>query len=158
MSKIELKEKIAAIDLNARDLWDEMDDTNRKTLKQEFFILNRYISNVQGRNKDIKEHFVLAVNELYNKHYFLLQNHPKLLWLLLCMCSYNAETVFYHEWIGFKKTQSKEDSKKIKFLEEIYPNMKEDEIELLAKINSISNLKELAKKHGYDDKRIKAMF
>ena len=85
--KIELKEKLAAVDMNFRTLWDEMDADQRKALKNEYFILNRYISNVQSSKREVQEHFVLTVNEYFNKNWNILQKHPKLLWLLLCMCS-----------------------------------------------------------------------
>ena len=68
--KIELKEKMAAVDMGARSMWDEMDDTQRKSLKQEFFILNRYISNVKGQTRDTQENFVLTVNEYFNKYWY----------------------------------------------------------------------------------------
>ncbi len=73
MAKIELREKLAAVDLGAKELWDEMDDDQRKSLKQELFILNRYISNVKGQSRDKQEHFVLAVNEYFNKNWNVLQ-------------------------------------------------------------------------------------
>ena len=60
--KIELKEKLAAVDLNVKNLWDDMNDEQRKALKSEFFILNRYVSNVKSSNRDVKEHYVLSVN------------------------------------------------------------------------------------------------
>jgi len=148
--KIQLKEKIAAVDQNIRELWDALDDENRKALKNEFFILNRYISNVKVNKKNIQEHFVLTVNEYFNKHWNSLQKHPKLLWLLLCMCNYDGDTVFYHEWLGNKK-KTASNNKKIKFLSEIYPNMKTDELELLACISSDKDLKDLALRHGIDD-------
>ena len=37
--KIELKEKIAFVDMNVRAAWDEMTPTQQKSLKSEFFIL-----------------------------------------------------------------------------------------------------------------------
>ena len=39
--KVELKEKILAVDQNVRELWDAMDAEQQKSLKSEFFILNR---------------------------------------------------------------------------------------------------------------------
>ena len=89
--KIELKEKLSAVDQNIRELWDAMDIDQQKSLKSEFFILNRYVSSAAGQKRDIQEHFVLTVNEYFNKNWNLLQKHPKLMWLLLCMCSYNGE-------------------------------------------------------------------
>ena len=55
------------LDLNLKNLWDEINDDQRKNLKQEFFILNRYISNVSSNKRDLQEHFVLTVNEYFNK-------------------------------------------------------------------------------------------
>ena len=151
--KVELKEKLTAVDQNVRELWDAMDAEQQKSLKQEFFILNRYISNVQGQKQEIQEHFVLTVNEYFNKNWNLLQKHPKLLWLLLCMCSYNGKTVFFHQWLGNKK-KTGNGNKKVKFLEEIYPNRKRDEIEMLAELTTDKDIKDLARKYGMDEATI----
>jgi len=151
--KIELKEKIAFVDLNVRAAWDEMTEEQRKALKNEFYILNRYISSAQDQKREIQEHFVLTVNEYFNKNWFELQkNHPKLMWLLLCMCSYNGEKTFFHNWQGHKKKDSS--SKKIKFLEEIYPDKKLDELEVLATINTDKEIKNLARSFGMDEATI----
>jgi hypothetical protein len=148
--KVELKEKLAAVDQNVRELWDAMDADQQKALKSEFFILNRYVSNVQGQKREIQEHFVLTVNEFFNKNWSTLQKHPKLLWQLLCMCSYNGNTVFFHQWLGNKK-KSGNGGKKVKFLEEIYPTRKIDELELLAELSTDKDLKELGRKYGMDE-------
>jgi hypothetical protein len=150
--KIELKEKILAVDTNVRELWDAMDEVQQKSLKQEYFILNRYISNVKTSNTQTQEHFVLTVNEYFNKGWNLLQKHPKLLWLLLCMCSYDNKTSFYHEWIGNKKRTT--NNKKLKFLLEIYPNKKEDEVELMTMLVTDKEIKELARQYGMDESAI----
>lgn len=154
--KIELKDKLAAVDLGAKNLWNDIDDDQRKNLKQEFFILNRYISNVKGQSREIQEHFVLTVNEYFNKHWNTLQKHPKLLWQLLCMCSHESRKIFFHEWIGFKK--KKGDSKRIKFLEEKFPHLKEDELELLVEMTELSDLKQLAEDYGYSKQEIAKLF
>jgi len=147
--KIELKEKIQAVDQNVKELWDAMDVDQQKSLKSELFILNRYISNVKSSDPEIQQHFVLTVNEYFNKNWNDLQKHPKLLWMLLCMCSYNGNT-FFHEWIGNKK-KSGTGGKKLKFLEEIYPNRKRDELELMAQLATDKDMKELARKYGMDE-------
>jgi hypothetical protein len=155
--KIELKEKITAVDQNIRELWDALDADQQKALKNELFILNRYISSAKTNNKEAQQHYILTVNEYYNKHWFELQKHPKLLWLLLCMCSYDGSTTFFHEWIGNKKSGTNPNNKKAKFLEQFYPHLKNDELELLAKITTDKELKELARNHGYDDATIAKM-
>lgn len=154
--KIELKEKLAAVDMGATTMWDEMDADQQKSLKQEFFILNRYVSNVKGQTRETQEHFVLTVNEFFNKYWFDLQKHPKLMWHLLCMCSHESKKIFYHEWIGYKK--KKGDNKRIKFLEEKYPHLKDDEIQLLAEMSTLAELKELADGYGYTKQEIAKLF
>ncbi len=153
--KIELKDKLAAVDLGAKSLWDEMDDANRKALKSELFILNRYISNVKGQPRHVQEHFVLTVNEYFNKHWNTLQKHPKLLWQLLCLCSHESRKIFFHEWIGFKK--KKGESKRAKFLATIYPTRKLDDLETLAELMSNKDFKDLAVQHGYEEKEIEKL-
>lgn len=147
--KIELKEKLAAVDQNIKELWDAMDTDQQKSLKAEYFILNRYISNVQGQKREIQEHFVLTVNEYFNKNWNNLQKHPKLMWQLLCMCNYNNQ-VFFHQWLGNKK-KTGTGGKKLKFLAEIFPNRKMDELELLADMSTDKEVKDLGRKHGMDE-------
>jgi hypothetical protein len=147
--KIELKEKLAAVDQNIKELWDAMDADQQKSLKAEYFILNRYISNVQGQKREIQEHFVLTVNEYFNKNWNNLQKHPKLMWQLLCMCNYNNQ-VFFHQWLGNKK-KTGTGGKKLKFLAEIFPNRKMDELELLADMSTDKEVKDLGRKHGMDE-------
>ena len=72
------------------------------------------------------------------------------------MCSHDSKNIFFHEWIGFKK--KKGDTKATKFLLEIYPNRKQDEIEMLAQMTTTKELKALAREHGYEDKDIDKMF
>lgn len=150
--KIELKEKLAAVDMGAKTMWAEISDDQRKALKNEFYILNRYVSNVKGKSRDIQEHFVLTVNEYFNKHWNTLQKHPNLMWQLLCMCSHESKQIFYHEWIGFKK--KKGEGKVSKFLGEIYPIQKTDELELLATLLTKKEVRYLAEQYGYAEKDI----
>ena len=152
--KVELKEKIQAVDQNIRELWDALDEDNQKLLRKEFFILNRYISSVKSRSREEQEHYVITVNEYYNKNWNTLQAHPKLLWMLLCLCSYNGEKTFYHEWIGLKI----EKNKKVQLLELLYPQRKRDELILLSKINTDTDLRKLARQHGLDKSEIDKYF
>lgn len=155
--KVPLKEVLAAVDMNAKSLWDEIDDNQRKALKSEFFILNRYISNAKINNRDTQEHFVLTVNEYFNKHWNVLQKHPKLLWQLLCMCSYESQKIFYHEWIGYKR-KAGNNNKKIKYISQIYPNMKLKEVEMLAELMTDKELKKHAEQSGMAANEVAKLF
>ena len=151
--KIELKDKLAAVDLGAKSLWDELDATQQKALKSELFILNRYISNAANQKREIQEHFVLAVNEYFNKHWNTLQKHPKLLWQLLCMCSHESRKTQFHEWIPLKR----EKNKKEEFLAELFPNMKRADIETLAAVTTDKEIKQYCESLGWDKKEINAI-
>ena len=146
------KEIIPSVDMGIKDLWDAATEEGQKEIKGDLWNLNRYISSVKTNNIEVQEHCVLMVNELYNKHWFTLQKHPKLLWQLLCLCSWDKEKTFFHEWIpvGRKKT-----NKSIKILEEAYPHLRDDELELLAEINGTADIKDLARQMGYSEKEIK---
>ena len=66
--KLELKDVLGALDLGAREVWDELSEEQKKSVA--FFLLNRYMSLVKSTNRDLQEHFVLATNEYFNKHFF----------------------------------------------------------------------------------------
>jgi len=152
MSKLLLKDILAAIDLNAKNVWNEFSEEEKKQVG--FYLLNRYASAVRGSKMD-KELAILKTNEYYNKNFFNLQKHKKLLWYLLCMTANDKKQIRSHEWIGYKLKDAATQNKAVKFLTALYPNMKEDEIEMLAKINSKNELKELAVAHGMDSETIK---
>ena len=150
MNKLPIKDILAAIDMGAFNVWDELTDEEKKQVS--FYLLNRYVSSVKG-NRESQELAVFKTNEYYNKHFFTLQKHKKLLWQLLCL-SGNTKSIAYHEWIGYKK-KAGDNSKAAKFLSNMFPNMKQDEVELLARISTKKELQEYAQAHGTDKKDVK---
>jgi len=142
-----IKDILAAIDMGAKNVWDELTDEDRKQVS--FWLLNRYVSSVKG-NREKQELAVFKTNEYYNKNYMDVSKHPKLQWQLLCM-SGNTGKIEYHQWIGHKK-KTGDNSKGVKLLEQIYPNMKQDEVELLARTSTKKELKQLAEEHNIDVK------
>jgi len=145
--KLPVKDVLAAIDMGAKNVWDELDAEERKQVG--FWLLNRYVSSVKG-NRDAQELAVFKTNEYYNKNYMEISKHQKLQWQLLCM-SGNTQRIEYHPWIGFKK-KTQDNNKLVKVLEQIYPNMKQDEAELLARISTKKEIKQLAEEHNIDVK------
>lgn len=149
--KLTIKDETAAIDMGARDLWDNLSEEHQKTIS--LYLLIRYASSIKTSDREAQELAIFKTNEYYNKHYFNLSKHPKLLWYLVCMTGNEEKKIYFHEWIGYKKKTG--DSKVLKFLESIYPDMKSDELELLATITEPSELRALAKDMGWEDKDIK---
>jgi len=150
--KIPLKDILAAVDMGAKSVWKELSSDQKKQVG--FWLLNRYVSNVQG-SREKQELAVFKTNEYYNKHFNTIgvgkeNGHQELMWQLLCMSS-NTGKIEFHPYIGFKK-KGDSNSKAIKLLQEVYPNMKQDEVELLARLSTKKELRELAEEHGVDVK------
>ena len=146
------KEIIPAVDLGMKELWDAAGDEGQKEIKGDLWNLNRYISSIKG-SREKQEEAVLAVNEYYNKNWATLANkHPKLQWYLLCIAGTTGKKEF-HPWIKLER-KADSSSKTVKFLLELYPTMKKDEVELLARISSKSDIRKLAEDHGIDPKSI----
>jgi hypothetical protein len=97
----------------------------------------------------------MSVNERLNKHFFDISGtqHKKLQWLLASTVSPGMGT-HRHNWLAAKKREGN-NNKAEKFLRELYPHAKVDDIALMAELNDKKELKELARAHGWDDKRIK---
>lgn len=146
------KEMIPALDGGMRELYDAAGEEGQKEIKGDLWNLNRYMSSVKG-SREKQELAVFKTNEYYNKNWAVLGNkEAKLQWYLLCQCGNTGKSEF-HPWIGFKK-KGADNSKGVKLLEKIYPNMKQDEIELLARLSTKKELKQLAEEHGIEGFKI----
>jgi hypothetical protein len=144
------KEIIPAVDLGFKDLWDAATDEGRKEIKGDFWNLNRYISNVKSSNRELKEHFVLTVNEFYNKNWAVIQQHPKLVWQTLCLCSHESGKTHFHEYLPLKRAKDKKEE----FLADLFPNMKRSDIETLSTITTTDEIKRYCEGLGWDKKTI----
>lgn len=145
--KIAIKEILSWIDNGESAIWDQLEDEHKKQIS--FWLLNRYVSGIQG-SREKQELAVFKTNEYYNKHFNDIgvskdKGHPKLLWQLLCMSGNTGKNEF-HPWIGFKKRDGST-GKAMSLLEKLNPNMKTDEVELLARISTKKELKALAEEH-----------
>ena len=146
--KLPVKDVLAALDMNAKNIYNELDDSEKKQVA--FWLLNRYMASVQG-NREKQELAVFKTNEYYNKNWNVLgTRHPQLQWQLLCSTHNASAAIRKHQWIGFKKKKGNNNA--IKLLQKIHPNMKQDEVELLAGLSTKKELKELAKDHEIEIK------
>ena len=142
--KLPIKDILAATDMGAKNVWNELNEEERKQVS--FWLLNRYISAVQGSTDD-QALAVFKTNEYYNKNYMIASKHQKLMWQLLCM-SGNTQKIEYHPWIGFKKKPTNTTAGAIKLFQEIYPNMKQKEIEMLATMHTKKECKDIAEEYN----------
>ena len=91
----------------------------------------------------------LTDEERLNKHFFAVNKHPKLQWLMATTVSPGLGT-FRHQWIAPKKKEAGGNGSIQKQLSEIFPNMKLDDAKLLSHITTKKELDQYLKDHGQD--------
>ena len=143
MSDLPLNKVLGALDQKDMQFWERCTPEQQKKIAP--FLLNRYMSIVKG-SSELHEYYLIATNQRVNVNYFALNKHPKLVWQLLCTVSPGMGNQF-HQWVGTKrKKNSNSDIRKQ--LATLYPNYKEDELDLLTSITTKKDLAKLAEDFG----------
>jgi hypothetical protein len=150
--KLDIKNEMAQFDRKNRNFYDTLSDEEKKKFSP--FLMIRWGSAVGG-DPDLQAYYLMSCNENLNKNFFDINTtkHKKLQWLLATTVSPGMGNQ-YHQWITPKK-RGGSDNKAVKFLRNLYPHLKDDDIELMAKLNSKDDLKEHARSMGWEDKDIK---
>jgi hypothetical protein len=151
--KLNIANEMAQFDYKNRDFFDDLTEEEKKKFSP--FLMIRWGAAVEG-GPDMQAYYLMSCNEKLNKQFFDISTsqHKKLQWLLATTVSPGMGKQ-YHKWLAAKKKEGN-NNKAEKFLSEIYPSAKPDEIKLMAQLNDKDDLKRLAREHGWDDKRIKA--
>jgi hypothetical protein len=147
MDKLSISNEMSQFDNKNRDFYNSLTDEEKKKFSN--FLMIRYGSAVQG-SRDLQEFYLISTNERLNKHFFSTNKHPQLQWLCASAVSPGIGK-FRHEWISNKKKDTNSSAIK-KQLVEIYPQAKDDEIALLAKINTQKDVDAYFKQAGKDKK------
>ena len=148
--KLAIKEILSWIDNGQSDIWNHLEDDHKKQIS--FWLLNRYVASVQG-SREKQELAIFKTNEYYNKHFNIIgvgkeNGHQQLMWQLLCMSGATGKIMF-HPYVGFKKKAGNNNAA-VKLLTQIHPNMKLNEIDMLANMSTKKELKALAEEHGIE--------
>ena len=120
-----------------RNFYDSLTDEERKKFSN--YLMIRWGSSVHG-SRELQEFYVVATNERLNKHFYAVNRHPKLQWLMATSVS-PGMGVHRHQWIAPKKKESGSSEVK-KTLMQLYPTMKMSDIETLTAITDAKELKE----------------
>ena len=153
-SPLYIGNEMAAYDRKDRDYYDKFTDEERKQFST--YLMLRYGASVGG-NADLQAYYLMATNKYVNKHFFDLNKHTKLQWLMCTTVSPNMGNQF-HYWLAAKKKEGKSTNKLRKVVASLYPNMKSDEMDMFMSMNTEKEIKEYCKELGWDDKRIKLEF
>lgn len=131
-------------DKKNRSFYDDLTDEERKKFSP--YLMIRWGSAVHG-SQDLQEFYVISCNERLNKHFFAVNRHPKLQWLMATSVSPDMGAQ-KHQWIAPKKKDSAGNNEIKKALMDLYPTMKLSDIEILSSITSKKDLAEILKAHG----------
>lgn len=147
-STLTLQVELPAMDMRDMDFYKNLSDEHKKEIS--LWVLMRFMSSSQGD----AIHHITMVNDIVNKNFSIISKHPELQWKLLALCGTKRKQ--FHPWVappkGVKKNRLEQ------AIVDHYPLMKDDEIELLLKINTQEGLEQFFKDNGYDDKTIKEIF
>lgn len=102
----------------------------------------------------LQSYYLISVNERLNKNFFDISSsqHKKFLWLLSTTVSPGLGSQ-YHQWLPPKKKEK--NNKLIKILRELRPDLRDDDLETLMAVTSAEDVKEMARTHGWEEKKIK---
>jgi hypothetical protein len=146
--KLNIANEMKQLDLKNRQFYNELTPEERKKFSN--FLMIRWGSSVQGP-QELQEYYVQSCNHYFNKHFFSINKHPELQWLCATAVS-PGMGVHRHQWIAPKKKEGSNSAVRKK-LAEFYPNMKDDELDLLAKITTKQELDDYVKAHGNETKK-----
>lgn len=142
---------LKAIDTRNYKWVSNLSDEERKSISP--WVLMRFVSACNSNNDDIRDHYLIMVNEIINLDFNTLSKHPELQFRMMQLIGLG--TPQYHPWIAPGKRQKKD--KIGEWLMRSYPSCNDDEIGILRQ-QSKAELKELAGDQGLTDKEIKDLF
>jgi hypothetical protein len=148
VDKLSINNEMAQFDRKNREFYDSLTIDEKKKFSN--FLMIRYGSSVKG-SRDLQEFYLIATNERLNKHFFAINRHPKLQWMCATTVSPGMGNQF-HQWIAPKKKEPGAGSFK-KQLAELYPHLKDDEIDLMAQLNTKKDIDAYLKASGQDTKK-----
>ena len=148
MEKLSIHNEMACLDRKDRTFYDSLTPEERKKFSN--FLMIRWGSCIQG-NAELQGYYLQSSNHYVNKHFFNINKHPKLQWLCATAVSPGLGTQ-RHQWIAPKKKEAGASGIK-KQLAELYPHLKDDEIELMSKINTKKDIDEYLKASGQEVKK-----
>jgi hypothetical protein len=148
MEKLSRQNEMTQFDRKNREFYDSLTDEERKKFSN--YLMIRWGSAVQG-SRELQEFYVIATNERLNKRFFDINRHPRLQWLSATTVSPGLGTQ-RHPWIAPKKREAGATGIR-KQLAELYPHMKDDELEVMVKINTKKDIEAYIKQLGQETKK-----
>jgi len=144
MDKLSIQNEMACFDRKDRTFYDSLTDEERRKFSN--YLMIRWGSAVTG-SREMQEFYVIATNERLNKHFFAVNQHPRLQWLMATAVSPGMGTQ-RHPWIAPKKKDRGDSSAIRKRLSELFPAMKVQDINTWSQIITRKELEQYEREHG----------
>jgi hypothetical protein len=148
VDKLSIQNEMMCFDRKDRDFYSSLTDEERKKFSN--FLMIRWGSSIQG-SAELQHYYLQSSNHYVNKHFFAINRHPKLQWLCATAVSPGLGTQ-RHQWIASKKKEAGASGIR-KQIAELFPHLKDDEIELTAKINTKKDIDTYLKQLGQEVKK-----
>jgi hypothetical protein len=146
--KLNIANEMRQFDRKNRSFYDELTAEEKKKFSN--YLMIRWGSSVEG-SRELQEFYVISCNERLNKHFFDMSKHPQLQWLMATTVSPDLGTP-RHPWIAPKKKEAGLSAKR-KALMAMYPDYKDDEIDVMCEITTQKEIDTYFKDSGQDKKK-----
>jgi hypothetical protein len=148
VDKLSIQNEMMCFDRKDRDFYSSLTDEERKKFSN--FLMIRWGSSIQG-SAELQHYYLQSSNHYVNKHFFAINRHPKLQWLCATAVSPGLGTQ-RHQWIAPKKKEAGASGIR-KQIAELFPHLKDDEVELMSKINTKKEIDAYLKQLGQEAKK-----
>ena len=145
MDKLSIQNEMMQFDRKNRRFYDELTDEERKKFSN--YLMIRWGSAVQG-SRDLQEFYLISCNERLNKHFFAINRHPRLQWLCATTVSPGLGS-HKHSWIAPKKKEGNASALR-KQLAELFPKMKNDELDVMCAVTTKKELDAYLREMGHE--------
>ena len=148
MDKLSIQNEMTQFDQKNRKFYDSLSDEEKKKFSN--YLMIRWGSAIQG-DPELQGYYLQSCNHYLNKRFFEINRHPKLQWLCATAVSPGLGT-HRHQWIAPKKKEAGATGIR-KQLAELFPHYKDDEIALMAELNTKKDIDVYLKKLGQETKK-----
>ena len=150
--RLNIANEMRMFDRKVRSFYNELTAEEKKKFSN--YLMIRWGSSVEAKDHPkgdlIEQYYLQNCNENFNKHFFSVSKHPQLQWLMATTVSPGAGT-FRHTWVAPRKKEAGLSAKR-RALVAMYPDYKDDEIDVMAQITTQKEIDEYNKQAGNEKK------
>jgi len=148
MDKLSIQNEMTQFDRKNREFYNDLSDEERKKFSN--YLMIRWGSAVQG-SRELQEFYVIATNQRLNRHFFSVNRHPRLQWLMSTTVSPGLGAQ-RHVWIAPRKKESGATAMR-RQLAEIYPHLRDDELDVMMRVTTAKELADHQRLSAQDQKK-----